>query len=288
MLTKKIALGTVQFGLNYGIANRAGRPTREEAFSILELACEEGIDTLDTAYSYGESEEIIGEFISQSGKRFNIISKMPDLESIETDKYFRQTLTRLKQQKIYGYLVHRFDNLIMDKSLWGKLESLKQRGLVHKIGVSLYKREELDYLLDNDISFDMLQVPYNIFDQRFEEYFSMLRIRNVEIYVRSVFLQGLFFLEMDYINKRFQSAKNRMEKLYHISENYKIPIHSLCLGFVLLNHFIDKVVIGVNSMEQLKQNIESAGFLDRTKIIYKLLRSLKFQDERVILPYRWK
>jgi len=287
-MTERFVLGTVQFGLDYGIANRAGRPTRKEDFSILELAYKEGIDTLDTAYSYGESEEIIGKFISQSGKRFNIISKMPDLKSIEVDKYFRQTLARLKEQKIYGYLVHKFDSFIADKRLWDRLESLKQRGLVHKIGVSLYRREELDYLLDSGVSFDILQVPYNIFDQRFEEYFSMLRTRNVEVYVRSVFLQGLFFLQIDYINKRFQSAKNRMEKLYHISENYKIPIHSLCLGFILLNHFIDKVVIGVDSAEQLKENISSIGYLAQIKNIYDMLKSLKFHNEEVVLPYNWK
>lgn len=288
MLTEKIALGTVQFGLDYGVANPTGKPTREEAFAILNLACKEGIDTLDTAYSYGESEEIIGEFIAKSANKFNIISKMPDSESVEVDKYFRQTLNRLKQHKIYGYLVHRFDHLIADKRLWNKLESLERRGLVSKIGVSLYKREELDYLLDNDIHFDVLQVPYNIFDQRFEGYFPTLATKGIEVYVRSVFLQGLFFLGMERITKRFQSAKNNMEKLHQISGDYKIPIYSLCLGFVLLNQFIDKVIIGVNSKEQLKQNITSLNYLDKVKNIYNLIKSLEVWDEELILPYNWR
>lgn len=287
MLREKIALGTVQLGLDYGIANRIGKPTREEAFDILKLAYKEGIDTLDTAYSYGESEEIIGEFISKSANTFNIVSKMPDSERVEVDKYFQQSLKRLKQHRVYGYLVHRFGNLTMDKRLWSKLESLKQRGLVHKLGVSLYRTEELDYLLNNDIHFDMLQLPYNIFDQRFEEYLPTLKTKGIEVYVRSVFLQGLFFLEIGNFSKRFQSAKNNMEKLYQLSEEYKLPIHSLCLGFVLLNHFIDKVIIGVNSIEQLKQDISSLETLDKIKSIYSSIKSLELYDEELILPFNW-
>lgn len=287
-LANKTCLGTAQFGSDYGIANKKGKISKEEVFRILEHAYNSGIDTIDTAYSYGESEEIIGEFISKSENRFNIISKMPDLESFEVNKYFQQTLKRLKQARIYGYLVHRFDNLNMDKKLWNRLKSLEQRGLVHKIGVSLYKREELDYLLKSDIHFDIVQVPYNIFDQRFEGYFSNLRRNGIEIYTRSVFLQGLFFLKMDEINKSFQPAKDMIEKLYRISSEHSIPIYALCLCFVLLNPFIDKVIIGVDSVEQLSQNIDSIEYLDRTKSIYGLLKSLKFHDEKVILPYNWK
>ncbi len=291
MLTKKIALGTAQFGLQYGIANRIGKIAKKEVFAILEFAHKQGMDTLDTAYSYGESEEIIGEFTSQSNKSFNIISKMPKLgneDASAVDRYCLETLKRLKQTKIYGYLIHNFDDLLTHRDLWDKLESLKEKGLVCKIGISIYRIEELEYLLNNNIHFDILQVPYNIFDQRFENYFSVLRKSNIEMYVRSVFLQGLFFLERNKIIKKFPSAKNMIEKLRRISANYKVPIHSLCLCFVLLHPFVEKIIIGVDSMNQLKQNIDSMEFLDRTKNIYELLKSLKFHNEEVILPYHWK
>ena len=291
MSIKKIALGTAQFGLKYGIANKRRKLAKKEVFSILEFAYNQGIDILDTAYSYGESEKIIGEFILQSKKRFNIISKLPNLGNNETSKvetYCQMTLRRLNQEKIYGYLIHRFDNILMYEDLWDKLESLKQKELVSKIGVSLYRTEELKFLLNSNNNLDVIQVPYNIFDQRFEEYFPILRKRAIEIHTRSVFLQGLFFLETDRINKYFQSAKNMINKLKQISASYEIPMHSLCLCFVMLNPLIDKVVIGVDSMENLEQNLSFMEYLDKTKNIYKLLKSLKFHNEKVILPYNWK
>jgi len=292
ILIKKIALGTAQFGLKYGIANRIGKLSKEEVFTILEFAYRCGIGTLDTAYSYGESEEIIGEFISQSKKGFKIISKLPNLDNngiLEVERYCQKTLGRLKQDKIYGYLIHKFDDMVSYKGdLWSEIESLKYKGLVYKIGFSIYKIEELEYLLNNNISFDILQFPYNIFDQRFEEYFPILRKKGVEIYTRSVFLQGLFFLKADKIDRDFRSAKNMIEKLRQISADYKIPMHSLCLCFVMLNPFVDKVIIGLDSLEQLKQNINFMEYLNKVKNIYSLLKSLKFHNEEVILPYNWK
>ena len=268
-MLNKLSLGTVQFGLNYGIANKIGQISREDVFKILEFAHKEGIDTLDTAYSYGESEEIIGQFISKSDRNFNIISKAPNASAIT------ETLSRLKQTKIYGYLAHNPQDL-------KELEAVKQKGLVNKIGISVYNPEELNY------NVDIVQAPYNIFDQRFEEYFPILKEKNIEIHTRSAFLQGLFFLEMDRIDKDFKPAKEVIEKLHHISLDCKIPIHALCLGFVLLNPFIDKVIIGVDSIEQLKENIHSVQCLDRVRNIYELLKSLKFHNEEVILPYNWK
>ncbi len=106
MLIKKIALGTVQFGMKYGVANRFGQPSKETVFDILRLAHIEGVDTLDTAYAYGTSEEIIGEFISRFGKGFNIISKAPDMDKEGPAKYLNESLKRLKQKKIYGYLMN--------------------------------------------------------------------------------------------------------------------------------------------------------------------------------------
>ena len=291
MPIKKIALGTVQFGSQYGIANRIGKPIRKEAFEMLELAYQRGIEALDTASSYGESEQIIGDFAGQSGKNFKIISKLPDLDNnclLSVEKYCRQSLSRLKQGKIYGYLIHKFDNLLIYEDLWGELESLKDEGLVHKIGISIYKIEELQYLLNNNVSFDILQIPYSIFDQRFEEYFSVLRERGIEVYARSVFLQGLIFLGIDRINKDFPLAKNTIVKLHKFSANYKIPIHYLCLCFAMLNPFIDKVIIGVDSMEQLKQNINFTEYLNKTKGLYELLKSLRIDNEEIILPYNWK
>lgn len=288
MLIKKIALGTAQFGLKYGVANRLGQPSKETVFDILGIAHIEGVDTLDTAYAYGTSEEIIGEFVLRSGKAFNIISKAPDMDAEGSAKYFNESLRRLKRKKIYGYLIHKCGNLIKNKKIWDDIEDLKKKALVEKIGVSVYGTDELEYLLKNKITVDLIQVPYNIFDQRFDEYLSDLRDKKVEIYARSVFLQGLFFLDPDHIDKRFPSARKRMEALRGISKEHNIPVHALCLCFALINSGINKLVIGVDSPEQLKQNLYSMKYFDKVKGVYGSLRSLKLNDEEVILPYRWK
>ena len=290
-MLNRIALGTAQFGYNYGIANKRGRIPEDEVFDILKFAAASEIDTIDTAHSYGESEAVIGKFLARFDKKFKVISKLPDVgpggaDSVEVS--LRESLGRLKQNRIYGYLIHKFDNLVTYKNLWVKLESFKKHGLVEKIGASLYKPEELEYLLNNHVPLDMVQVPYNIFDQRFAEYFHILKAENVEIHTRSVFLQGLFLMDRDEAANRFQTAKTAIEKLHAVSSDYDIPMHSLCLCFVLLNEHIDKVVFGIDSLGHLKQNIASLEYYEKVRGIHSILELLQFHDEGVILPYNWK
>jgi len=288
-LIKKIALGTVQFGLKYGIANKIGRPSKKEVFTILEFAYKHGINTLDTAYSYGKSEEIIGEFVLQSKKEFKIISKPPHLNNnaMELERYCLETLRRLNQNKIYGYLIHKFDNILTYENLWNELEFLKQKRLVGKIGVSLYKPEELDYLLNKKIYFDIVQVPYSIFDRRFENYFPILKKRGVEIYARSIFLQGLAFMKPDDLPRHLLKARDYLKILQSLVKEKAISISSLCLIFVLLNLYIDKVIIGIDSLEHLEKNIEDLNSMKKIRNIYEELNMLSINDEDIILPYKW-
>lgn len=286
----KIALGTVQFGIAYGISNKIGMVPEEEVAGILEYAHRKGINTLDTAYSYGETEKIIGEFISKSGKNFNIISKLPDLnfsDKADIEKHFFETLKKLQQQKIYGYLVHKFGNILKDKALLSKLESLKKKKLIQKIGASLYKTEELQYLLDNNMPFDMLQIPYSIFDRRFENYLGLLKKNNVEVHVRSVFLQGLVFLKPGNLPANLIDAGEYITKLQNLASGHGISISSLCLNFALLNTYIDKVIIGVDSLAHLKKNIEDTCLIEKVRNMRGVLNDLHIKDEDIILPYKW-
>lgn len=287
----KIALGTVQFGLKYGVADKKAKLKKQEVFSILDLAYEKGIDTLDTAYSYGTSEERIGRFISQTKRRFNIISKTPDLMSdglSGIEDYCLKSMEKLKQPMLYGYLVHRFDNILRHKRLWEKLELLKKKGMVKKIGVSLYNAEELDYLLSNNIIFDIVQLPYSIFDQRFGKYLPVLKKKKVEIYARSIFLRGMCFLNEDDLVGEYGSTRDSIKRLHQFSRDRRMPLCSLCLYFVLLNSFIDKAIIGVDSERQLKENLDSVKYLSGVKDIYEKLKSLKLKDKDPIFSYNWK
>ncbi|MDD5356273.1 MAG: aldo/keto reductase, partial [Candidatus Omnitrophica bacterium] len=165
---------------------------------------------------------------------------------------------------------------------------LKQKGFVDKIGVSVYKPEEADFLLNNGFNFDLIQVPFNILDQRFSGCFASLKERNIEINSRSTFLQGLFFLDLDTIEKKFPMAQETIKKLCAISQEHKIPVYALCLCFAVLNPSIDKVVIGVDSIAQLEQNLDSLGYLDKVKAVYGLLERLEFNNEEVVIPSNWK
>ncbi|NQT06220.1 MAG: aldo/keto reductase [Candidatus Omnitrophica bacterium] len=292
VITKKLCLGTAQFGFDYGIANVNGKIARNEVFQILEFAHNSGIDTLDTAHSYGESEKTIGDFISGSGLSFNIISKLPQLGDngiAGIESICLETLDRLRRNKIYGYLVHKSSDIAAYKEgLWSALESMKEKGVIEKIGFSINRVEDLNYLLDNRISFDIIQIPYNLFDQRFKEKMPKLKEKGIEVHTRSIFLQGLFFIDMDAIEKNFQPAMDSMEKLRNISRESRIPIQALCICFAMLNSSIDKVIIGVDSLEQLKENIASLEYMDEVKDMHGLLESIKFHDEEVILPCNWK
>ncbi|MFH0840003.1 MAG: aldo/keto reductase [Candidatus Omnitrophota bacterium] len=286
---KKLSLGTAQFGMDYGIANERGRMPKDSVFKVLEYASAAGMDTLDTAYEYGDSEEIIGEYLKNSNNRFKIISKMPKANGSMDDpvSYFPKSLKRLKQDKIHGYLV-RDSEIAGYEELYKKLLVLKKDGLIEKIGLSLYTTDSLDQILRLDLPVDILQAPYNIFDRRFERYFPALRARGVDIHTRSVFLQGLFFLNEKRIAKDFTTASLAISQLRGVSSGCGVPIAALCLSFVMLNSNIDKVIIGVDSLDQLKENVDSLKYVGKVQQLGDSLNALELEKEEIILPYTWK
>jgi len=288
-LTSKLCLGTVQFGLDYGIASRKKSIDKKSAFEILKHACNVGINTLDTAYSYGESEEIIGEFTKISGNCLNIVSKLPRsniFDDKDIDQLFYTSLKRLRTNKIYGYLIHNFDDFLESTSVWNALKRLKKKGVVENIGFSLYSPQELEVLFDKKVNFDIIQIPYSVFDRRFETYFKRLKTDNVKIYVRSVFLQGLAFLDSRTIPENLIKARDYMEALRSIALMNNISVNGLCLSFPLLNSWIDKVVIGVDNLTQLKRNLVDID-IDKVRSIYAGLNDLIMEREDILLPYRW-
>lgn len=188
----KLVLGTVQFGLDYGVNNQSGQVQQSEVNKILQLAKESGIKKIDTSSAYGTSESVLGKSLSENNLQFHIISKYPQSEN-SVAAIFASSLEKLQQKKLYGYLVHHFEFYQSHPQLWEKMKDLKAEGKIDKIGFSLYNTDQLQYLLDNEVVFDVLQFPYNLFDRQFDTYLLYLKQCGVEIHTRSVFLQGLFF-----------------------------------------------------------------------------------------------
>ena len=250
----KLVLGTVQFGLQYGI-NSAGRPSEEAVKSILAEASKGGVTTLDTSSVYGNSEEILGEcIIPEAG--FKIVSKYPKGET-PVGEMFNGTLSRLKVKSLYGYLLHHFEVYKNNPKVWDEFEALKESGKVQKIGFSLYSPEELQFILDNKSPFDLIQVPFNIFDKKFLPLMKDVHEKGVEIHVRSTFLQGLLFKERETLPEKLRPLKKYLLELDEFSKQSGLSISEIALNYNLQNPYIDGVLIGVDNVAQLQMNLAS-------------------------------
>ena len=285
----KIALGTVQFGLAYGISNKKGQVSYSEVKDILRLAAEAGIETLDTAYDYGTSEEILGKALKNEKLRFKIISKLPVIATLrELNEVIEISLRRLNQTAIYGYLIHDFASFINEPKIWDELTKFKRQKVIQKIGFSLYYPHQLETLEKCHIDYDIIQVPFNVFDQRFVSFFPKLRERGVEIHTRSIFLQGLFFKGIDKLHESFNSIKNKIIGIQNIANKYRIHLNELLLGFGLLNENIDRVIIGVDSIDHLKKNLNVLLSMDKIEQIRELLFQFREEEETILLPFNWE
>ena len=285
----RLALGTVQFGIPYGISNQQGKVSLDAATEILNYAHIAGISTLDTAIAYGDSENRLGEI---GVKDWRIISKLPEIPIATNDvlNWVRESvngsLHRLKIPCLYGLLLHRPQQLLSNtgQEIYNALDLLKKEGLVDKIGISIYSPTELEELC-NRFSFDLIQAPFNIFDRSLKQsgWLSRLKLGGVEVHVRSIFLQGL--LLMNPANR--PAYFNRWQPIWIEWEQWlytnNLTALQACLSFVLSNPDIDRVVVGVDSLSQL-QEILAATTIEVVKPPDKLC----CDDPDLINPARWQ
>lgn len=288
MIKNKIALGTAQFGLDYGINNRRGRIPKSEIFKILSKAYNSGVDTLDTASAYGKSEEAIGEFILKQKKRFKIISKLSGSNNKDIREGIRTSLNKINMKMFYGYLIHHFQDYKKTPDIWNNIKELKAEGKINKIGFSLYFPDELEYLFKKNVRIDIVQVPYSMFDRRFEGCFKKLKEYGTEIHVRSVFLQGLVFRKPRQLDGYFSKIKGKIIKLNDLSKETGIPISAICFNFVSLNKYIDKIIVGVDHINNFIEILSLSKYSDSIENLYDRLSAFRENDEKIILPFNWK
>ena len=255
---RKIALGTVQFGLNYGITNHSGQVTKDEVKNILDYAKYKDIDTLDTAARYGNSEQVLGEI---GVNNYRIITKSIPLKNgvDKVIKGFHQSLDNLNTGQVDGFLIHNFDD-VKDKrfgDLFHKLNELKEEGLINKIGFSTYTPDQVYFLLEN-FDFDLIQVPFNVFDTRLIKggQLQALKKRNIEIHARSIFLQGVL-LDFDNLSSYFSRWKKQFDEYQGTVEKSGLSLLEYALNFTLNVQEIDEILVGVNSEDQLREIVSS-------------------------------
>ena len=277
----KIALGTVQFGLDYGVANVGGRPTLSEVENILSLANNYSINTLDTAPDYGKSEQVLGKI---GVRDCQIITKIESL-TLGVDgviKSFKQSLDNLKVDGVDGLLIRaKYIQEKEIKSLYKELEKLKKDKLIGKIGFSAYSSEQVEFLLSN-FDFDLIQVPFNVFDDRLIRSGQLQALNNkgVEVHARSVFLQGVL-LNFDNLPKYFKTWEKQFNKYQAMVKESGMSLLEYALNFALNIPEIDKILVGVNSERQLKEIIQAVK-------VPKSLAVYPIDDINLLNPNLWK
>ena len=291
-MNSKLILGTVQFGLRYGINNTIGKLTEDQVFELLETAYDLGVRTLDTAEAYGNAHSVISNFHKQSKKRFNIISKYSSSNfdyPIDLVERIQVHCSNFNVNYLEGYMFHSYNDFKMNiNNNPNVLDNIKNSGLVKKIGVSAYSNNEIEDLL-NFKNINLIQLPFNLFDNEYQrkEILEKAKKKKIEIHTRSVFLQGLFFKDINTLTNCLLPLKNNLSELSLILKNNNISIESLALNYPLNKTYIDKVLIGVDSLEQLKNNIKATEN-DFDKSIYEKIDCIQIKNTKLLNPSNWK
>jgi len=289
----KIGLGAVQFGLSYGVSNKIGKTPKAEVKEILSLAKDFGIKVIDTAFQYGNSEEILGELLVKGD--FNIVTKTPafthqtinvnDAEYLE--KVYKQSVSYMGKHSLYGLLFHNADDLFLPgaKCLFEKVLELKENGLVDKIGVSIYSAAQIDKLIGN-YPIDLIQLPINILDQRLLKngYLSSLKSKGIEIHARSIFLQGLLLMDPETMPVYFDPIREHLKSYHQFIKEINITPVEAALGFVSSLAEVDVVLCGVNSKEQLVEICNSYS----EKLNVTDFEKYAINNIEMLNPSKWK
>ncbi|KFN47913.1 hypothetical protein N790_07120 [Arenimonas malthae CC-JY-1] len=284
----RIALGTAQFGLAYGVSNEAGQVADSRVDEILRLGERAGMGTLDTAIAYGSSEEVLGRHRVDG---WRVVSKLPahpeGCEDIGAwvDAQLRASLLRLRVDRLHALLLHRPQQLLLPggASLFAALERARAHGLVTKIGISIYGPEELD-ALSGHFAFDIVQGPFNVVDRRLADssWLARLQDKGCEFHARSAFMQGLLLMGADsrpaYF-KRWTELWTAWEAW--LAETGMTPLRA-CMAHVLAQPGIDQVVVGVTSPGQLDEILSAACEGPGAP------PSLRSLDPDLVIPPRWR
>jgi aryl-alcohol dehydrogenase-like predicted oxidoreductase len=290
-----LGLGTVQFGLAYGISNKDGQTPESEVRRIVSLAAKKGMSVIDTASQYGESEKIVGLSLPDHHP-FRFVTKTPSFQKkllTESDalalkERFHVSLRDLKQESIYGLLIHNVGDLLSRNGalLWRTMQELKESGLVEKIGISIYSPGQLDTAL---YSFrpDLVQLPVNVLDQRMIQngYLKRLKDLDIEIHSRSVFLQGLLLMDPITVPRYFSPIRRQLIRYHDLLHSNRIMPTEAALAFVRSVREIDVVVVGVNDSRQLQELCEIR--YSAPSLQYFDFSSFSINDEAMVDPSRW-
>ena len=286
MGAEKIILGTVQLGLPYGINNALGKPNLKNALNIFALAKEYSVQTLDTAEAYGNAIEVIGKFHMLDSFRFQIISKFKYSRGQNIKLSVQNTLQTLQIDQLFAYLLHDADQLA-ENEVKDNFNELKSSKLIYYAGVSIYTNKQFEQAILAE-HIDVIQIPYNILDNHNlrGQLITEAKRKGKVIHVRSVFLQGLFFMKKENLPLKLIPLQKYLSGVQSLCDKFDISVEEVALNYVMANESIDGVLIGVESSNQLIKNLNAIN----TKIpdeIDDFINRIIVKETELLNPANW-
>jgi aryl-alcohol dehydrogenase-like predicted oxidoreductase len=281
-MTSKLILGTAQFGFDYGINNSAGKRSTKEIFEMLNYAIKNGVKLLDTAEAYGTATEVIGSFHQNHGYQFKVISKFSNSSSVKD--LVKESLSKLNVTSYDTFMFHKFDE-VYNVNLLSDLQVLKSDGVIENIGVSVYSNDEFEKATTMD-EIDLIQFPFNLLDNTHQRLSLIRKSKKYgkTLHVRSVFLQGLFFKQE--LPKKLKPLKSYLNRIKALSFKYNVSVSKMAMLYVLSFSEIDGIIVGIDSLDQLKENIDICSSVLSQDLLNEL-NEIRVNEIELINPVNW-
>ena len=302
MINDRLILGGAQLGMGYGITASSQAFDSMNSFSILDAAFQSGIRFVDTACGYGDSESIIGMWLSDnaycSDKLLVTTKSSLELDDFNLFKALNaslgESLAKLGLSSIEAFLLHRCDKMVAAPVEVARFfEEAKQSGKILKAGVSIQDVSELKLALETDY-IDVIQLPFNIVERRWEgalkDIYEARQNRGVTIVARSIFLQGLLLCSDEVLWKRAHVGDSIpiFQFLDRWSSHFNISVHRLVMNYVLSQPWIDKVIIGVSTSEEVERICENFGQINfSSSQLAEMEKDRPFLSEETLNPRYW-
>jgi aryl-alcohol dehydrogenase-like predicted oxidoreductase len=284
-------LGTVQFGLDYGIANTKGQPNQQIVNEIIQYVYENDINCFDTAQAYGNSEEVLGKAIDNKNNLY-VVSKLKSEVLINRlNNSISKSLNYLNINSLYGLLLHDSKLLYSWKDKYSILiNNLIKEKKIKYFGVSIYTNKDFELALNNN-SIKLIQIPFNIFDQRaiHNDWLAKAKAKNKLIFIRSIFLQGLFFMDTNDLPSSFEKSKQYLIKFNQYCEKLYMTKSELALSFVNTLAKDSILLFGCDNLNQAQENIKNYNALEKLdkKTIENIINDFKNISEDIYNPTKW-
>lgn len=282
----KLILGTVQFGLDYGINNSIGKPNIGEIHKILDFAISSGIEILDTADAYGNASEIIGSYFNEKGSVFKVNTKFKGGDKSLVEQ-LQGSLSVLNLAQVDTYFFHSFEDFKSNKAYLTELVLLKESGLIRNIGLSVYDNLEFEKaIITKEI--DVIQFPFNLLDNFHQrgQLIKLAKFKGKQLQIRSAFLQGLFFKNLDGLSSTLSPLRPYLIEIKKIAKELGVEMEHLALSYALQQPEIDYVIIGVDNLEQLQRNIKLIKIPISNEII-ETINKINVKETKLLYPKNW-